>query len=188
MKFVAALALLLALQTAPGLADDALPRMGPAPDFSLTSQDRKLVSLIALRGKVVVVTFFYTSCPDICPLLIQKLVDVGRSLGAHLGNEITFIAITFDPERDTADILKSYSEAYEATGDGWNFLTGPPAVIRDLSRRYGVVAVKNADLYIDHNLVTTIIDPRGVVRVQYLGTNFDPDAFRHDVLSLVRRP
>lgn len=188
MRSAAAFGLALMLLSATASAEDALPELGPAPAFSLMSQNRKPVSLMGLRGKVVAVTFIYTACPDICPLLTQKIVEVAQALGGDFGSKVAFVVITFDPERDTSEILKNYAEAFGATGVGWNFLTGPPAVVRDLTSRYGVVAVKNADGFIDHNLVTSIVDPRGMLRVQYIGMRFDPDAFRHDLLSLLGRP
>src|SRR5690242_1564881 len=75
-----------------------LPVIGPAPPFTLTSQDGKSVALTDLRGKVVAVTFIYTGCPDICPMLTQKMADVQDALGAQFGTKITFVSITLDPE------------------------------------------------------------------------------------------
>ena len=59
--------------------------IGPAPPFALTSQDGKPVTLAELRGKVVAVTFIYTGCPDICPLLTEKMAQVQDELGANFG-------------------------------------------------------------------------------------------------------
>ena len=70
---------MLVLLAGPALAandNGPLPEIGPAPAFALMSQDGNPVTLIGLRGKVVAVSFFYTACPDICPLLTQKLVEV----------------------------------------------------------------------------------------------------------------
>ena len=64
--------------------DTRLPVIGAAPQFTLTSQDGKPVALADLRGKVVTVTFIYTECPDICPLLTQKMVHVQDELGAAM--------------------------------------------------------------------------------------------------------
>jgi protein SCO1/2 len=69
---------------------------------------------------------------------------------------------------------------------GWSFLTGPPPIILDLARRYGVFAAKNANGDVEHSFLTSIVDPRGILRVQYLGVRFDPDEFRRDLLSLLR--
>jgi protein SCO1/2 len=68
---------------------------------------------------------------------------------------------------------------------GWSFLTGDPAAIKDLTRRYGVFASKSLDGDVEHSALTSIVDSRGVLRVQYLGVRFDPEEFRRDLLSLV---
>jgi protein SCO1/2 len=168
--------------------DEQLPVIGPAPNFTLTSQDGAPVALASLRGKVVAVSFLYTRCPDICPLLIQKLVEVQDALGQDFGRKIVFVLITVDPEHDTQEVLKDYAAAWEAKPAGWSFLTGGPAAVREVVRRYGVFAVKNAQGFVDHNLVTSVVDPRGMLRVQYLGMRFDAGEFRHDLLSLVENP
>ena len=78
--------------------DDArLPTIGPAPDFSLTSQDGATVSLDDYRGKVVAVTFIFTSCVDTCPLLTAKMAQVQDALGDGFGRKIAFVSITVDP-------------------------------------------------------------------------------------------
>jgi protein SCO1 len=166
---------------------DQLPELGLAPAFSLISQDRKPVSLGDLRGKIVAVTFLYTACPDICPLLTKKLVEVQEGLDADSRYDIMFVAITLDPEHDTPEVLKNYTEAWGLSSTVWYFLTGPVGEVRDTVGRYGVIAVKNPQGFIDHNLVTSIVDARGILRVQYLGTRFDADEFRRDVLSLVEK-
>jgi protein SCO1/2 len=183
-----ALLALPAFLPAPAAADETLPVIGPAPDFALTSQDGMPVALASLRGRVVAVSFLYTACPDICPLLTQKLVEVQDALGKDFGRKIAFVSITVDPERDTPEVLKDYAAAWEAKLAGWSFLTGPPAAVRDVVRRYGVVAVRNAEGFVDHNLVTSLVDPRGMLRVQYLGMRFDVGEFRRDLLSLVENP
>lgn len=186
MSVRAALAILLTALVWPAIADaETLAELGPAPAFSLISQDRKPVTLAGLRGKVVAVTFIYTACPDICPTLTQKLVEVQDALGPAFGSKIVFVVITFDPAHDTPQVLKVYADAWEAKPDGWYFLTGPEAAVADAPRRYGVVAIKSAKGFTDHNLATSIVDARGVLRVQYLGMRFNADEFRRDLLSLV---
>lgn len=164
---------------------EPLPELGPAPAFALMSQDGKPVSLIGLRGKVVAITFLYTACPDICPLLTQKMVELQDALGEDFGSKIQFVSMTLDPEHDTQEVLLDYANAWEAKLAGWSFLTGPPAVVQDVARRYGVYAAKTAEGFIDHTLLTSIVDARGILRVQYLGMRFDPVEFRRDLQSLV---
>jgi protein SCO1/2 len=168
--------------------EQRLPTIGAAPDFALTSQDGAEVTLEALRGKVVAVTFIYTSCPDVCPMLTDKMARVQDALGPDFGTEIAFVSISVDPEHDTPEVLKEYAEALDADLAGWTFLTGTPAAVRDVAHRYGVAVAPAADGQVDHTLLTTLIDRHGTMRVQYLGYRFDPEEFRHDLLDLVNEP
>ena len=182
---VVALVLLYVLDVSPPVAQQSpLPRIAAAPEFTLTSQDGAPVALAQFRGKVVAVTFIYTLCANTCPVLTPMMSFVQDRLGADFGQTIVFISVTVDPERDTPQVLKEYAQAFGAS-PSWFFVTGAPDVIRDVTRRYGVFAAKAADGNIDHTFLTSVIDPRGVLRVQYLGVRFDPEEFRRDLLSLV---
>jgi protein SCO1/2 len=191
----AALVIALAILVGPGPAaaheasdEQRLPTIGAAPDFALISQDRKEVTLAALRGKVVAVAFIYASCPDVCPMLTDKLARVQDALGSDFGSKVAFVSITTDPERDTPEVLKGYAEAFQANPAGWSFLTGAPATVLEVAHRYGVAVAKAADGGVDHTMLTTLIDRQGVMRVQYLGYRFDPEEFRRDLQSLVNEP
>jgi protein SCO1/2 len=187
---VAVFLLVLAVLAVPALAQAVsggkpLPVIGPAPPFALTSQDGAPVSLASLRGKVVAVTFIYTGCPDICPLLTQKMVDVQDGLGAAFGAKIAFVSISLDPEHDTPEVLKDYAQFWGAKPEGWSFLTGSLEAVRDVTRRYGVFFAKKEDGSVEHSQLTTLVDAGGQMRVQYLGARFDPQEFRRDLMSLV---
>jgi protein SCO1 len=168
------------------VADQPLPNIGTAPEFALTSQDGTPVRLADLRGKVVAVTFIYTLCTSTCPVLTPLMSRVQDQLGADFGKNVAFVSITVDPERDTPEVLRLYAEAFGADRAGWSFLTGTPAAIQDVTRRYGVFASNNAAGDVDHTFLTSIVDRRGFLRVQYLGVRFNPDEFRSDILSLLR--
>lgn len=167
-------------------ADEALPRIGRAPAFTLTTQDGARLSLDDLRGKVAAVTFIYASCGDTCPLLSAKMATLQTRLGADFGERIVFVSITVDPQRDTPAALKHYAHGYGADLRGWVFLTGTPAEIREVTKRYGVYYKKSARGDIDHTFLTSLVDSRGTLRVQYLGVRFDPDEMLRDLQSLVR--
>jgi protein SCO1/2 len=168
------------------LEEQPLPKIAPAPGFRLTSQDGAQISLANLRGKVVAVTFIFTRCSDSCPVLTSMMSLVQDRLGPDFGSKIVFASITVDPEHDTPEMLKLYAQMYGADVAGWSFLTGPPPIVQDLTRRYGVFASQNANGGIDHSFLTSIVDRRGILRVQYLGVRFDPEEFRRDLLSLLR--
>lgn len=165
--------------------DQRLPVIGPAPVFTLTSHLGKAVSLGDFGGKVVAVTFIFASCADTCPVLTAKMARVREELGEMFGSQIVFVSITVDPERDTPEILAQYAENFGAAAEGWHFLTGEPAAIRDVTRRYGVFARKAAGGDVDHTFLTSLIDSKGRLRVQYLGVRFDPGEFQRDLLGLV---
>jgi protein SCO1/2 len=164
---------------------ERLPTIGPAPDFSLTSQDGVPVSLRDFRGKVLAITFIFTSCADTCPLLTAKMVQVQDALGPDFGAKISFVSITVDPERDTSAVLKDYARTFGADLKGWAFLTGTPAAIDDVTDRYGIYAQPVSQGGVDHTFLTSLIDQEGNLRVQYLGVRFDPEEFRRDLLSLL---
>jgi protein SCO1/2 len=119
-------------------------------------------------------------------VLTPMMSFVQDQLGRDFGEKIVFVSVTVDPERDTPEVLREYAQAFGADPAGWFFVTGPPDVIRDLTGRYGVFASKAENGNIDHTFLTSIIDARGILRVQYLGVRFDPEEFRRDLLNLAK--
>ena len=168
----------------PAKADARLSRIGPAPDFALTLQDGARIGLADLRGKVVVVTFIYTTCADTCPLLTAKLVGIQRQLGTDRAR-VRFVAITVDPKKDTPAALRRYAEGHGAKAPGWLFLTGTEGEIGEVARRYGIYVKKRPAGDVDHTFLTSVIDGEGVLRVQYQGVRFDPGEFLRDLRSLL---
>jgi protein SCO1/2 len=113
------------------------------------------------------------------------MVQVQDALGDQFGRSVAFISITVDPERDTPAVLKDYADGMGADLQGWTFLTGALASIADVVRHYGVFVEKTADGNINHTLLTSLVDAKGMLRVQYSGYRFDLEEFRSDLLSLV---
>lgn len=175
--------LALAVSSVSRAAQDALPRVGPAPDFSLTDQDGRLVTSRAWRGKVSVVTFIFTGCSQTCPLVTAKLVSVQKALGSTA--EVQFAAISVDPLNDTPAALKAYAQAHSADLTRFAFLTGTMAQIDDVVRRYAVFRRTDPTGSVDHTFLTSIVDRRGVLRVQYMGTRFDPKEFLADLRAVL---
>ena len=162
------------------------PKIEPAPEFTLTKQDGKRLALKELRGKVLAITFIFASCVDTCPLLTAKMAGIQNRLGADFGTKVYFVSITVDPERDTPEILKQYAEGHKANPAGWAFLTGTPAEIREVAKRYGIYYKKTPRGDVDHTFLTSLVDQNGTLRVQYMGVKFNPDEMLRDLQSLVK--
>jgi protein SCO1/2 len=165
--------------------DVGLPRIGAAPGFTLIDQDGTRFSLNDVRGKVAVVTFIFTTCSSTCPLLTAKLVGIQRKLGAE-ASKVFFTAITVDPLNDTPAALRKYALAHAADLAGFAFLTGSFEQIEDVARRYAIFRKVQPAGEVDHTFLTSLIDRNGILRVQYLGTRFDPEEFTRDLRSLMR--
>ena len=125
---LAALAIsILGVLGADGAASAATWGKTHFPNLPLVTQDGKTVRFYddLIAGKIVVISFIYTTCPDICPLMTARMARVKDRLGDRVGRDIIIYSISLDPERDTPAALKIYAEAYGA-GPGWLFLTGKP--------------------------------------------------------------
>ena len=163
-----------------------LPVVGPAPAFTLTAATGEPVALADLRGKVLALTFIFTTCTDSCPLLTAKMAEIQRRLGSDFGTRIHFVSITVDPQNDTPERLRRYAEQFGANVAGWSFLTGTQAQIDEVVRGYGAYARKTERGDVEHLFLTSLIDAKGLLRVQYLGWRFDAGEMLADLQTLLR--
>ena len=153
-------ALVLCLSSVPALASgDPVPPSGGSPwgadyfpNVPLVTHEGKTVRFFddLLKDKVVVINFIYTSCPDACPLETAKLVEVQDLLRERVGKDVFMYSISIDPERDTPEKLREYSERFQ-TGPGWLFLTGAAADIKLVREKLGMLARDETSLS-DHSL------------------------------------
>ena len=109
------------------------------PNVPVTTQDGKTLHFYddLIKGKLVVISFIYTSCTDLCPLTTARLAEMRDMLGASFGRDVFFISMTVDPETDTPERMKAFAEAYDAKGPGWQFVTGTPANIDLINSHFG---------------------------------------------------
>ena len=184
LVLLAALAVPAAAHVAKGTG--RLPVVGPAPDFTLSTQAGERLSLGELRGKVLAITFIYATCKDTCPVLTAKMATMQQRLGAAFGPRVQFISITVEPEVDTPAVLDAYARRFGANPAGWSFVTGTPDEIAAVVRAYGAFARRAAPGDVDHLFLTSLVDRGGMMRVQYLGYRFDPEEMLRDVRSLLR--
>jgi protein SCO1/2 len=134
----------------------------PVPDFTLTDQLRRVVTLSALRGKVVAINFVYTSCslPQFCFRTANHFGAVQRRFKANLVDDLVMLTVTFDPARDTPEVLAEYAGTLNADPQAWRFLTGATAEVKRVCRWFGVDAFEEEGL-MNHSLRTAVIDRQG---------------------------
>jgi len=111
---------------------------GYFPNLPVVTHEGKTVRFYddLIKGKIVVVSFIFTRCTDICPITTARLAQVEEKLGDSVGRDIFIYSISVDPENDTPEQLKKYAEAFH-TGPGWFFLTGRLADIREINGKFG---------------------------------------------------
>lgn len=137
-----------------------------AKRLSLADPDGQVRSLDEWKGKVVVVFFGYTQCPDVCPATLAELAEVKRALGAD-GDKVQGVFVSIDPERDTPALLKQYIGNF---GPGFVALRGSPeetkAAAKEFKVFYGKVPGKAEGSYtMDHTAGSFLFDPQGRVRL-----------------------
>jgi len=137
-----------------------------AKNWSLADQNGQVRTLQDFAGKVVVVFFGYTQCPDVCPTTLQELVEVKRQLGAQ-GEKLQAVFVTVDPERDTQELLQAYmgnfDPAFVALRPTPEQL---PALLKDFKIYAKKVEGKTATSYtMDHSAQSYVYDPQGHLRL-----------------------
>jgi cytochrome oxidase Cu insertion factor (SCO1/SenC/PrrC family) len=164
-----------------------LPVIKPAPDFLLVSHTAEPIRLADLRGKVVVLDFFYASCPDLCPLATARLARLQRRLhrAGLLGRRVVLLSATLDPARDTEAVLRAQAEATGAKPGGWLFLRGGPSELDRLLAAYDVWTRRAPDGSIDHSMRIYLIDREGRIREIYSYSFFTVEQALLDIASLL---
>ena len=156
------------------------------PEVSLTDQDGKLISTNDFRNKVLVLTFFYTSCPlpNYCPLMSNNFREAEKTLVKAYGDKVHLLSISFDTRRDTPDILKEYGQRYDARFDYWSFASGSDQEIRKLTSAFGVIYQPVKGTF-THNLRTVVVGTDGRVRKIFPGNQWKPEDLVREVATVV---
>jgi protein SCO1/2 len=160
----------------------------PIEDFSLTDQTGASFKFHALRGKVVILTFMYTTCPDVCPLLTANMRGVQEKLTPSERKAVYFLSITTDPEVDSPNVLRSYGERHKVDFTNWSFLTGDEKSLQSVWNMFGVKVERKARGLVNHTTLTALVDQKGSMRFGYSGAAPDPKILMEDVRSLLRKP
>jgi protein SCO1 len=179
--------LISALFFAPGPGSSPLADIGPAPRTVLVDSSGRPFDLASLRGKVVVVSFVYTTCTGVCPgttIAMARVRDALREAGLW-GDRVAFVSITLDPSRDTPEVLRRYARLFRADDPAWHFLTGPPERIRPAIADWGMWVKALPGGALDHPSRIFLLDPRGHQREIYNLEFLTPRAVVQDVRGLL---
>jgi protein SCO1/2 len=179
---------LAAMKRLAGMSTPPVAIGASVPDFTLIDQAQRRVALSSFVGTVVVVNFVYTRCalPQFCLRTSNNFGALQKRFSSDLGRDLVLLTITFDPERDTPEVLASYAERWGAKAAGWRFLTGSVADIRRVCALFGQEAFPEEGL-MNHLLKTAVIDRAGTLVANIEGNSFTPEQLGDLVLATLRR-
>lgn len=143
------------------------------PDFSLIDQTRQRVTLSQFRGKVVALNFIYTSCalPQFCYRMANHFGVVQKRFEARMGRDLVLLTVSFDPARDSPEMLAAYARQWQANPSAWRFLTGSAPDVGRVCAMFGVDFYPDEGL-MNHSLHTAIIARDGTLVANIEGNQF----------------
>jgi protein SCO1/2 len=156
-----------------------------APEFSLSGSDGAELKLSRFRGKLVILAFGFTSCPDVCPTTLSTLAAARKQLGDQ-GSEVQIVYITVDPETDDAARLRTYLHTFDSTFVGG---TGTAEQLAAVREQYGIASARkpsNTGTAFVHSSYTYLIDRTGSLRA-LMPYGHSPDDYAHDARILLKQ-
>ena len=177
------------LKKAAGRAVPPLATGQPVPDFTLTDQAGQPVRFSTIAaGKVVALNFVYTRCalPQFCLRASNVFSVLQRRFARQYGRDLVLLTVTFDPERDTPEVLATYAAQFNADPKMWRFLTGKVADVRRVCALFGVESYLDEGL-VNHSLHTAVIDRRGRLVTNVEGNQYTPEQLGDLILDTLTR-
>jgi protein SCO1/2 len=150
--------------------DCRLAVIRPAPQFALVTQDGQKFALSEQRGKVLLISFVFTTCSGSCPATTHRMGLVqqeAKSRGLLKTGAVRFLSITLDPARDAPEVLRNYMRLYDVDSATWTFLTGPAETVQKTIAAWGMWARPAANGQLDHPSRVFLVDKRGRIREIY---------------------
>ncbi len=163
------------------------------PNFKLVNQSGKLVHLDQFRGKILLLTFIYTRCPlpEFCVRMSRNFAKIDTELAKDpaLYARTHLLSVSFDPDYDTPEVLRSYGGAYtgrytKETFSHWDFAAPPKTELAAMTKFFVIGVTPEQDKTITHSLSTVIIGPDGKVFRWYPTNDWDPAQLLNDVKQL----
>ena len=144
---------------------------GSIPDFSFKNLEQEDIAPSNLQGKYWLLNFFFTSCPKVCPAINGRVATLHREFAEK--NNLSFISVSIDPERDTPSALKSYADKFSAEAKQWQLLRGEKAAVRKLIDDLHLLASEELD---KHTTRLILVGPEGKILKFYKA--LDPEDFK----------
>jgi protein SCO1/2 len=157
------------------------PTIAPA-NFALRDQSGKLVSLTGQHGHFAIITFLYTNCPDVCPLIASNLGQVQRQLAGD-GTRVSVLGVSVDPKRDTPAAVRQFIRSHRLSPD-FHYLTGTRVQLAKVWKAYGILVRPGKLDTVDHAAYEMLVDPKGRARLIYNPTVKAADVV-HDIKALL---
>lgn len=164
------------LVTSLGVGKEKLPVIGDVQDFSLENVDKTTVTLDDTKGKVRLFYFFFTNCPDVCPITTFMLTQAQKNLVEEgmFGKDVEFVSISFDPEVDTVEKIKEFGDKFKVDYNGWYFLRGDKQKIWDLAEKsFKIMIVGDKEGNYSHANLIALVDRDNQVRKLYNANDTD---------------
>ena len=139
-----------------------------------TDQNGQTLVLKDFSGRKTLVAMGYTSCPDICPLIVANMAAIEK---AAQGRGLRLVFVTLDPKVDTPEKLHAYADAHGLDPANWTLINGDDKAVRDLAAVLGVRYRSNGEGGFDHSAILTLLDENGEVVMQKPDMQVDPQDF-----------
>jgi protein SCO1/2 len=162
------------------VGDEIVPPI-PAPEFDLINHTDERVTNEDLKGRIILLSFAYTSCPDTCPIMFGRFMSVIDEFEELVGEDLDLVFVSVDPEVDTPERLSLHTELMDGK---WYFLTEELMVMEQVWDEYKIRVEKDGNL-VGHSNLTYLLDDQGLIRVRYVG--LPPESvFVADIQRLMR--
>ena len=158
------------------VAAQRLKRGDVLPAFALITEAGRPFTQADVRGRLTALTFIFTRCPvpEFCPLMMKRFQQLQRDLQADRAlRGVRLLSVTLDPAHDTPEVLAEYAKAMGASPERWQFLTGEPAAVEQLTSAFSIHVARTGG-FIDHTLATAIVDRDGRLVEVWRGNGWKP--------------
>jgi protein SCO1 len=178
---------ILIIALTPPAGPSRLADIGQAPQTRLVDSAGRPFDLFKLRGKVVLVSFVYTTCNGTCPATTEALVRIQRRLqeAKIWKNSVEFVSITLDPKRDSPEVLNRYAQLFRADPAAWHFLTGDPTEVGAVIKAWGMWVKRDPTGALDHPSRIFLLDRQGREREIYNLGFLEAESVLGDVRELL---